>query len=234
MLVTHFVCDLTTSPLRVLVLPATPSSGRAMTANTKDYFQSEAKLSALLLVQADLFSFSDLQHDPAFIRQTINTRTDVSRVLCGSVTIRWRNMHYLVKTVVKPNVTGEIPGGEGNIKELSGGLLPCHKRKTRSCFHSCHTPFSKVTICSLNEIVWHVIENAVSCFFIDALYWFLHLLRAAKHLYSLIPTYSPNECHLIAVSFGDTLGSSFEKPFSKVNAQFKCRLVVKEIRKMQS
>lgn len=109
-----------------------------MTANTKDYFQSEVKLSAPLLVQADLFSFSDLQHDPAFIRQTINTRTDVSRVLCGSVTICWRNMHYLVKTVVKPNVTGEIPGGEGNIKEQSGGLLPCHKRKTLVFIHATH------------------------------------------------------------------------------------------------
>lgn len=64
---------------------------------------------------------------------------------CHSCSPRSRN-HVLkeptlsCKSAVKPNVTGKMPGGPGNITALSGGFRRVVKRKSRSCFvHATHT-----------------------------------------------------------------------------------------------
>lgn len=117
-----------------------------------------------VLGQPYLLRSSDFTIVHMIFLSSANNQQPVLR-LRSTVTICWRNMHYLVKTVVKANVTGRIPGGLGNITELSGGFRSVIKERLSHFAHATHLFHGNHLLIKLNSVAWH---KKMKC---PAFYW---------------------------------------------------------------
>lgn len=145
----------------------------------------------------------------------------VRQARCGGC-VYW--MRYFVKTEVKSKIQRKHTCRGYEISKS------CHKGQT--CFlFLCHSPVPKCNLRVKIQFCGVTLNNAMPCSLL------MPCVRAwATVLIPLAPTslfylHSLNECHLIAGWFGNTVGSAFRKPFSKLMhtlnaARWTCMLII--------